>query len=1132
MQKRASSFVSSLPPFIISRQMMGDLRRRHLALLFFLIGSCAVPAAGLSADGWALLALLSSFPPPCAALQTLARSWNASHDTPCGWTGVSCSINSLRVVSLSLPPGAIMGDCAGFLPAKLGSLNELETISLPSINLSGPIPVELANCTRLRRIDLSGNNLTDPIPAQLFTQLPNLAVLHLESNQLSGSIPPEIGQCKNLAVLTVHDNRLSGNIPAEIGQLSLLQVFRAGGNALLSGRLPPELGNCSSLTQLGLAASGISGSIAPEFGRLSNLNTLMLFQANLSGRIPPELGNCSQLVELHLFVNTLTGPLPGELGKLKNLERLYLWQNELSGPIPAELGMLSSLQVLDLSQNRFSGSIPPSFGKLVGVSKLYLSANGLSGNIPAELGNCSSVTDLQLDRNGLTGEIPGELGKLAKLVQLFLWNNSLEGMIPSSLSNCKALQFLDFSWNRLTGSLPVELFELQSLSKFLLMANDLSGEIPSAIARCRSLYRLRLSMNRFTGTIPSELGELLNLTFFDISSNQLFGMIPDSIANCQALQLFNAHDNRLSGNIPARLGHLSNLQSLDLSSNQLTGPLPPSLGGLFRLTKLIVNANSLSGSIPSELGGCKKLTTLDLSSNSFSGPIPSSLGHISTLSVSFNICCNILSGSIPKEFSRLFALTELDISHNKLSGSLDVLGRMGSLVTLNISYNLFSGPLPNTFLFTSMSTNNYAGNPGLCVPSCFASNIAAAEGSKGNASREKVTIGFLFGSVGVMFAIGSFLLCAMIRNSRTREHEPFDIVWPWELTPFQKFSFTVEDVLGSMVDGNIIGKGCSGVVYKAEMPGGEIIAVKKIMASSTALPQRNFFKTEVDTLRAIRHKNIIRLLGFCTNHQINLLLYDYMPNGSLGEFIHEKRRMLDWDTGYKIALGAAQGLAYLHHDCVPPILHRDIKANNILLGARLEPYLADFGLAKIVMNTLGANQTELAGSYGYIAPEYAYTLSITDKSDVYSYGVVLLEILTGKRPMDASLGEGRHLTDWVHEMRHCHHDVADILDPRLRGMPDPFIQEMLQALGIAMDCVHPLPEERPTMRHVVSLLVGIRHEIEEYTKLDVLASATCKPSARTKELIGSPEMMQDSVVPSFTHTSSMSFSHTPPYSFA
>lgn len=783
--------------------------------------------------------------------------------------------------------------------------------------------------------------------------------------------------------------------------------------------------------------------------------------------------------------------------------------------------MLSSLQIIDLSQNNLSGSIPGSFGNLTAATKILLSVNLLSGSIPSEFGNCRSLEDLQLDRNKLTGAIPQDLGNLTQLGRIFLWNNSLEGPIPASLGNCVALQYLDFSWNRLTGIIPEKFLDnLQSLRKFLLVSNQLSGEIPASIGRCQSLYRLRLGINKFEGAIPKELGLLQNLTFLDIYNNQFSGAIPAEISLCQTLQNFDAHGNQLNGSIPSEFGFLSNLQLLDVSDNQLTGSIPHEIGHLHQLTKLNLKGNSLSGNIPTELGDCEQLTLLDLSSNSLSGSIPPSLGQIKTLSASLNLSWNNLSGSIPPDFAGLFALGDLDVSHNSLSGSLDILGRMQSLVTLNISFNEFSGTLPNTYIFKALPTSDYAGNSGLCVPSCFLNDTGSSENmNRRGFTKGRVIVGFLFGSVGIMFAIGVFLLLTMYRNSREADLDEPEMSWPWQLTPFQKFSFTVEDVLEKLEDKNIVGKGCSGVVYKAEMPGGKVIAVKKVLSSSKLVSQRDYFATEIETLGAIRHLNIVKLLGYCTNHQINLLIYDYMPNGSLGEMLHEKRRMLNWDARYKIALGAAQGLAYLHHDCMPPIIHRDVKANNILLGAHFEPYLADFGLAKIV-DSPGATQTLLAGSYGYIAPEYAYTLNITDKSDVYSYGVVLLEMLTGKRPVDASLGEGRHLTDWVREMQHCHHDVVEILDPWLRGMADPYVEEMLQALGIALDCVHPVPEERPTMRHVASLLVGIRHEVEEYAKLEVLAAA-----GKYTRKGGSPNYETGSHV--FSHLSSLSYSCTP-----
>ncbi|KAH7444545.1 hypothetical protein KP509_02G082100 [Ceratopteris richardii] len=1091
----------------------------------FVIFTCLLLVAssgvncGPAEDEAALLDFATSFSPRSVARIALSRLWmpfrSATNATPkhCSWLGVSCAPISFRVISLSLTPSTLRSAAAvnqgpaASVPADaeqiiraLSPLSSLQSLALPSLNLSGILPIsDVIRFPKLTYLDLSSNNLSGTIPASFCSYYPSLIELHLAFNQLSGPIPPDIAACAHLRALTVHDNQLSGHIPASLGRLTQLEVLRVGGNSLLSGGLPAELGNCSSLKALGVAATSVTGSIPPEFGRLVHLETLMIFEANLSGPIPPELGNCSQLVELYLFSNRLSGSLPPELGKLAKLEKLYLWQNQLSGSIPAELQSLKRLQSLDLSQNYFSGSIPASLGTLATMSRLFLSANFLSGNIPVELGNCSMMVGLQLDRNLFTGSIPMALGKLSNLQLLFLWNNSLEGEIPSSLGDCQNLQSVDLSWNRLSGSLPVELLELQLLDKFLVMANELSGSIPKAIGKCRSLNRLRLAKNKFSGPIPAEIWTLQKLTFLDISENQLSGRISESIGECTTLELFDAHENLLQGPIPTQLGNLHNLQSIDISLNRLTGQLPSSLGSLSRLTKLKVQSNSMSGCIPPELRKCESLTTLDLSSNSFFGTIPSALGGISTLSVSLNISCNKLSGPVPEEFENLFALGELDLSHNQLSGSLDVFARMSSLVSLNISYNVFSGPLPDAYIFKSMYASNYAGNPGLCAPSSYC-NAAI----RGRTRRRKAIVGFLSGSVFLSFLAGLLLVRITVRRSakaRMDMEDLNDLGWPWELIPFTKLSFTAAEVLERMVDENIVGKGGSGEVYRAEMSNGEVIAMKKVLRAA-GKGTRDCFAAEVEALRTARHTNIVRLLGVCLGNRVNLLLYEFIGNGSLEEWLHSHKRALDWDNRYEIALGVAQGLAYLHHDCVPPILHRDIKASNILLDGRLHPLLADFGLAKFAHvsspETHLSLQTMLAGSYGYIAPEHAYTIRITEKSDVYSYGVVLLEILTGRRPVEMCTmmeneagvaGHERHIIDWVREMRHCHQDLADALDPRLRGMPDPFIKEMFQTLAVAMECVHPLPSARPSMRRVVTLLLSIRHRIHDYSKLDVLAAA-------------------------------------------
>nr|GLL42767.1 LRR receptor-like serine/threonine-protein kinase RCH1 [Ipomoea trifida] len=340
----------------------------------------------------------------------------------------------------------------------------------------------------------------------------------------------------------------------------------------------------------------------------------------------------------------------------------------------------------------------------------------------------------------------------------------------------------------------------------------------------------------------------------------------------------------------------------------------------------------------------------------------------------------------------------------------------------------------------------------------------------------------------------------------------------WQFIPFQKLHFTVDDVLKCLVESNVIGKGCSGVVYRAELSNGEVIAVKKLWPSSLGSRYsnqfgisayiRDSFSTEVNTLGSIRHKNIVRFLGCCRNQNTRLLMYDYMPNGSLGSLLHEKSGgCLEWELRYKIVLGSAQGLAYLHHDCTPPIVHRDIKANNILVGLDFEPYIADFGLAKLVSDgDFARSSSTVAGSYGYIAPEYGYMMKITEKSDVYSYGVVVLEVLTGKQPIDPTIPDGAHIVDWVRQKR----GGVEVLDGSLRARPESEIEEMMQTLGVAVLCVNPSPDDRPTMKDVAAMLKEIRQEREEALKVeDMILKASSEGDRNKSSGDGGPsEKMQ------------------------
>lgn len=1051
--------------------------------LSLIIGSSLV--ASLSPDGEALLSLIAATGSSVASSSSVLASWNPSSQNPCAWEGITCSPQN-RVISLSLPKTFLN---LSFLPPELSSLSSLQLLNLSSTNVSGSIPPSFGLLTHLRLLDLSSNNLYGPIPPQLGS-LSSLQFLFLNSNRLSGKIPPQLSNLTSLQSLCLQDNQFNGSIPSQFGSLLSLQEFRIGGNPYLSGEIPPQIGLLTNLTTFGAAATALSGAMPSTFGNLINLQTLSLYDTEMSGSIPPELGLCSELRDLYLHMNKLTGNIPPQLGRLQKLTSLFLWGNALSGAIPSEISNCSALVVFDASENDLSGEIPSDLGKLVVLEQFHISDNSISGSIPWQLGNCTSLTALQLDNNQLSGVIPSQLGNLKSLQSFFLWGNSVSGTVPSSFGNCTELYALDLSRNKLTGIIPEEIFGLKKLSKLLLLGNSLSGGLPQSVANCQSLVRLRLGENQLSGQIPKEVGRLQNLVFLDLYMNHFSGRLPPEIANITVLELLDVHNNYITGEIPPQLGELVNLEQLDLSRNSFTGEIPQSFGNFSYLNKLILNNNLLTGSIPKSIKNLEKLTLLDLSCNSLSGTIPPEIGYMKSLSISLDLSSNRISGEIPETMSSLTQLQSLDLSNNRLYGNIKVLGLLTSLTSLNISYNNFSGPMPVTPFFSTLSEDSYYQNLNLCESldgfTCSSKSMHR-NGLKSAKAAAFISI-ILAAVVAILFAF--WMLVSRNRKYMEQKHSGTltsasaaeDFSYPWTFIPFQKLNFTIDNILESMKDENIIGKGCSGVVYKADMPNGELVAVKKLWKTKQDEEAVDSCAAEIQILGHIRHRNIVKLIGYCSNRSVKILLYNYISNGNLQQLLQGNRN-LDWETRYKIAVGTAQGLAYLHHDCVPAILHRDVKCNNILLDSKFEAYLADFGLAKL-MNTPSYHHaiSRVAGSYGYIAPEYGYTMNITEKSDVYSYGVVLLEILSGRSAIETQVGDGLHIVEWVKKKMSSFEPAITILDTKLQGLPDQMVQEMLQTLGIAMFCVNSSPAERPTMKEVVALLMEVKSPPEEWGK--------------------------------------------------
>ncbi|KAK8527067.1 hypothetical protein V6N12_054294 [Hibiscus sabdariffa] len=1030
-------------------------------------------------QGKALLAWKNSLNSSGDALE----SWNSLDATPCKWFGIGCNSED-EVVEIRLK--AI--DLQGSLPSNFQSLKSLSTLVLSSTNLTGTIPKELGDCYELNVIDFSDNSLSGEIPWEI-CRLSKLETLSLNTNFLEGEIPSAIGNLSSLVNLTLYDNQLGGEIPKSIGELRNLQVLRAGGNKNLKGELPWEIGNCTNLVMLGLAETSITGRIPSSIGMLKRIQTIAIYTSMLSGPIPEEIGNCSELQNLYLYQNSISGPIPSQVGQLSKLQGLLLWQNSLVGTIPEDIGSCTELTMVDLSENLLTGSIPRSIGNLLKLQELQLSVNKLSGTIPTEISNCTELTHLEIDNNAISGEIPDPIGNLKSLTLFFAWQNKLTGHIPDSLSQCQDLEALDLSYNSLSGSIPKEIFGLRNLTKLLLLSNDLSGFIPPDIGNCTNLYRLRLSGNKLAGTVPSEIGKLKGLNFVDLSNNHLVGGIPPSINRCQNLEFLDLHSNGLTGSLPNSLP--SSLQYMDISDNRVVGPLTHSIGSLTELAKLNLAKNQLSGRIPSEILSCRKLQLLNLGDNSFSGEIPKELGLIPALEISLNLSCNQFSGQIPSEFNGLSKLAVLDLSHNKFSGKLDVLASLQNLVSLNVSFNDFSGELPNSAFFRNLPLSDLESNNGLYISNGVVTS-ADIEHSKHARPAVKLAMTILLSGSAVLVLLAIYMLVrARFANNGPMEDDS------WEVTLYQKLDLSIDAIVHNLTSANVIGTGSSGVVYRVMIPNGETLAVKKMWSSE----ESGAFSSEIETLGSIRHRNIVRLLGWGSNRNLKLLFYNYLPNGSLSSLLHGAGKGgAEWEARYDVVLGVAHALAYLHHDCVPAILHGDVKAMNVLLGAGYEPFLADFGLARVLKSndddkfSESSPRQHLAGSYGYMAPEHATMERVTEKSDVYSFGVVLLEVLTGRHPLDPTLPGGAHLVQWVRDHLASKRDPSDILDAKLRGRADPAMHEMLQTLAVSCLCVSARPNDRPTMKDVVAMLKEIHH-VE--TSRDISKGASTAPQPRS-----------------------------------
>ncbi|KAE8698647.1 putative LRR receptor-like serine/threonine-protein kinase [Hibiscus syriacus] len=768
--------------------------------------------------------------------------------------------------------------------------------------------------------------------------------------------------------------------------------------------------------------------------------------------------------------------------------------------------------------------------------------------ITCENGSVTSINISGFRRTRVGRQNPQfAVDSLANFTRLVSFNASrflLPGSIPDWFGQrLLTLQVLDLRSCNVSGVIPLSIGNLTNLTSLYLSDNRLTGQIPSTLGRLLSLLRLDLSKNLLTGSIPSSLFSLRNLTRLDISSNNLTGSIPSGIGSLSKLQSLNLSSNLLTSSIPAQLGNLDSLVDLDLRSNGLSGSVPPDLRGLRNLRRMVLGNNGLIGSLPAELFPApSQLQVIVLTNNSFNGTVPEVLWSIRELNL-LDISQNNFTGQLPNSTLNDNATAAvLNISQNKFYGGLTtVLRRFRSI---DLSGNYFEGMVPdyvqdNVFLSTNCLQNvssqrtlmqcvTFYAERGLSFDNFGRPNSTEPPASeRGSSNRRTIILAAVLGGSGLVALLILLLLlvqCVLKRRS-TRNHRGVDMgAVPARQAPpspgveinFSSLGdlFTYQQLLeatGDFNDANLIKHGHSGDLFRGILEGGLPVVIKRIDLQSI---KKEVYLSELEFLSKVSHPRIVPLLGHCLERENEkFLVYKYMPNGDLSSSLYRKNnpeddslQSLDWITRLKIAIGAAEGLSYLHHECTPPLVHRDVQASSILLDDKFEVRMGSLsevcahegdGHQNRITQLLRLPQSSEQGSLGSSTAICAY--------DVYCFGKVLLGLVTGK--MDIGVSSDAQMKEWLEQTLPCisiyeKELVTKILDPSLL-VDDDLLEEVWAMAIVARSCLNSKPSRRPPMRYILKALENPLRVVREDTSSSARLRTTSSRGSWNASVFGS-----------------------------
>ncbi|KAL8138296.1 hypothetical protein V2J09_004297 [Rumex salicifolius] len=821
---------------------------------------------------------------------------------------------------------------------------------------------------------------------------------------------------------------------------------------------------------------------------------------DLAGVLPKSLANLPYLKNVNFMRNYLSGTIPLEWASM-SLESLIISVNRLSGEIPKELGNITTLTILGLENNFFSGVIPAELGKLVNLSRLTLSANYFTGKLPKELMNLSNLNEM-ISSNNFSGQIPDYFPNWRKLQMLEIQSSGFLGPIPSSISSLSNLTELKISDLMGRGSKFPPLANMEHLKWLMLRNCNISGSIPGYLANLPNLVYLDLSFNNFEGPIPDDL-QKMTLQYLYLTSNFLTGPIPDWIKNIGGnTQIDLSYNNFEESSVPSSCNAGNVTLAVCLRNTPCT-EVRYSLhincgGGETSIGKTTYDADYTAGG-PAKFSPAKAEWGFSSTGNFwYNDPFKNYIAtndsilhlnnsdlytnaRVSAISLTYYGRClakgeytitlhfaeivfrdNFSFYSLGKRIFNVYVQEKLVLEDFDIVKAANGTEKAFSATFNHISV-LDTGTIEIRFYYAGKGTTA-APQRGIYGPLVSAISVES-EFSPPHDQKKLTKIVVL----SVALLIGLFLISSIIYWRLRQQSRPSreEILRGLDLQSGM-FNFTQIEVATNSFDiANMIGKGGSGTVYKGTLLDGTYIAVKRL--SSKSLDGNKQFVTEIGLLSSLYHPNLVRLYGCCVEGSELLLVYEYMVNNNLAQALFEDAPLgLDWPTRLKICVGIAKGLAFLHEESTLKIIHRDIKPTNILLDSELNAKISDFGLARLDEEGNTHICTKLAGTVGYTAPEYALWGYLTFKADVYSFGIVALEVVAGRSNMNFRPDENHFcLLDWAFYLQQKG-NLMEIVDPKIEGEYNK--EEALRVIRVALLCGNASPGLRPTMSQVLSML--------------------------------------------------------------